>query len=57
MRASVQQMLTAYREHNLCIEDFMSRLFMRIARLEELMADGRLDHALRWQNQVPAVTG
>jgi len=52
VRASVQQMLAAYREHSLCIEDFVSRLFMRIARLKELMADGRLDHTLRWRNQI-----
>jgi nucleoside-diphosphate-sugar epimerase len=45
--ASAQQMLAAYREHALTIEDFQSARFMRIARLKELLATGRLDEQLR----------
>lgn len=48
VRASVEQMLAAYREQQLRIEDFEGSRFMRIARLKELMAAGRLDGELRW---------
>ena len=30
---------------------------MRIARLKELMAEGRLDEALRWKDRDPVVAG
>lgn len=55
VRASVEQMLAAYRERELQIEDFEGSRFMRIARLKELIAGGRLDDALRWQERDPAV--
>jgi nucleoside-diphosphate-sugar epimerase len=48
VRASVEEMLAAYREHGLTIADFRGSRFMRIARIKELMAAGRLDEALRW---------
>ena len=48
VRASVEQMLAAYRENGLEIADFKGSRFMRIARLKELMAEGRLDAELRW---------
>ena len=50
VRASAEQMLAAYRDHGLRIEDFEGSRFMRIARLKELMAEGRLDEALRWRD-------
>jgi len=53
VRASVEQMLAAYRDHGLRIEDFASRLFLRIAQVKALMADGRLDEALRWRARKP----
>jgi nucleoside-diphosphate-sugar epimerase len=53
VRASVEQMLAAYREHQLRIEDFQSSRFMRIARVKELIAAGRLDEALRWREHGP----
>jgi nucleoside-diphosphate-sugar epimerase len=53
VRASAEQMLAAYREHHLSIEDFEGSRFMRIARLKELMAAGRLDDELRWRDPVP----
>jgi nucleoside-diphosphate-sugar epimerase len=49
VRASVEQMLTAYRDNGLEIADFKGSRFMRIARLKELMAEGRLDAELRWR--------
>jgi nucleoside-diphosphate-sugar epimerase len=45
--ASVQQMLAAYREHGLTIDDFQSARFMRIACLKERSAAGELDEELR----------
>jgi nucleoside-diphosphate-sugar epimerase len=53
VRASAEQMLGAYREHDLRIEDFEGSRFTRIARLKELMADGRLDDTLRWRERDP----
>jgi nucleoside-diphosphate-sugar epimerase len=48
VRASAEQMLDAYRDNGLSIDDFKGSRFMRIARLKELMAEGRLDPELRW---------
>jgi nucleoside-diphosphate-sugar epimerase len=50
VRASVEQMLTAYRAHDLRIEDFTGSRFMRIAHLKEGLAAGELDEALRRQD-------
>lgn len=51
VRSSVEEMLTAYRETGLAIEDFEGSRFMRIARIKELMAEGRLDEVLRWKDR------
>lgn len=48
VRASVEQMLAAYRDNNLTIEQFTSPRFMRVARLKQLLAEGRLDAELRF---------
>jgi nucleoside-diphosphate-sugar epimerase len=48
VRSSAEEMFAAYRDRGLTIEDFKGSRFMRIARLKELMAQGRLDPALRW---------
>ncbi|HEY2767606.1 MAG TPA: SDR family oxidoreductase [Solirubrobacteraceae bacterium] len=50
VRASAEQMLTAYRAADLQIEDFEGSRFMRIARIKELLHDGGLDEALRWKD-------
>jgi nucleoside-diphosphate-sugar epimerase len=50
VHASAEQMLAAYRDNGLGIEDFKGSRFMRIARLKELLAAGRLDETLRWAN-------
>lgn len=57
VRASAEQMLAAYRDYGLRIDDFEGSRFMRIARLKELMADGRLDDALRWREHDPLAVG
>jgi nucleoside-diphosphate-sugar epimerase len=49
VRASAVEMLAAYRERDLDIADFTSSRFMRVARLKEQIADGRLSEELRWR--------
>ncbi len=51
VRASAEEMLAAYRAAGLTIEDFKGSRFQRIARLKELVAEGRLDGALRWEER------
>jgi nucleoside-diphosphate-sugar epimerase len=50
VRSSAEEMLAAYRANDLGIEDFKGSRFMRIARIRELVAAGRLDEELRWRN-------
>lgn len=57
VRASAQQMLEAYRDAELAIEDFESPRFMRIARVRELLAQGRLDAELRWRDAAALPAG
>jgi nucleoside-diphosphate-sugar epimerase len=57
VRASAEQMLAAYREHGLRIEDFQGSRFMRIGRIKELMAERRLDDELRWRERDPVAVG
>jgi nucleoside-diphosphate-sugar epimerase len=47
VRASAADMLAAYRAHHLDIADFTGSRFMRIARIKEQLAEGRLNAALR----------
>jgi nucleoside-diphosphate-sugar epimerase len=57
VRASAAQMLAAYRDNDLRIEDFEGSRFMRIARVKELLAAGRLDEALRWRDRAAVAAG
>jgi nucleoside-diphosphate-sugar epimerase len=50
VRSSVEQMFAAYRDNGLSIADFEGSRFMRIARIKELVAAGRLDENLRWRS-------
>jgi nucleoside-diphosphate-sugar epimerase len=49
VRKSAEVMYAAYRAHEVQIEEFKGSRFMRIARLKELIAAGRLDTELRWR--------
>jgi nucleoside-diphosphate-sugar epimerase len=51
VRASAEEQLAAYRAAGLTIADFKGSRFQRIARLKELVAEGRLDGALRWEDR------
>jgi nucleoside-diphosphate-sugar epimerase len=57
VRSSVEEMLRAYRDNGLTIADFQGSRFMRITRLKELMAEGRLDDELRWKRRAAVLTG
>jgi nucleoside-diphosphate-sugar epimerase len=57
VRSSVEEMLAAYREAGLTIADFKGSRFMRIARIKELIAEGRLDAALRWSDRATLAAG
>jgi nucleoside-diphosphate-sugar epimerase len=57
VRASVEEMFAAYRDRGLTIDDFTGSRFMRIARIKELMSEGRLDEALRWKDRSPVTSG
>jgi nucleoside-diphosphate-sugar epimerase len=56
VRSSAEQMYDAYRDAALSIDDFTSGRFMRIAHLNELLAQGRLDESLRPRDLDPAPT-
>jgi nucleoside-diphosphate-sugar epimerase len=47
VRRSVEELYAAYRDNGLELEDFLSRRFMRIKHVKELMAEGVLDEGLR----------
>jgi nucleoside-diphosphate-sugar epimerase len=57
VRASAEEMYAAYRAAGLRIEDFEGSRFMRIARIKELVAAGRLDDELRWKDRAAVAAG
>lgn len=48
VRRGVEQMLAAYIEHDLVLEDLTGWRLQRIARVRHLLDTGRLDDSLRW---------
>jgi nucleoside-diphosphate-sugar epimerase len=44
----VQQVYDAFKDADLQLEDFFSPRFIRIKRIKQLIAEGRLDDSLRW---------
>ena len=48
VRRGIEELLAAYRERGLTIEDFLSSRFQRIMRIRELLDAGRLGEDLRW---------
>jgi nucleoside-diphosphate-sugar epimerase len=57
VRSSAEEMLKAYRDNGLSIADFTGSRFMRIARLKELLEEGRLNEALRWKDRASVAAG
>ena len=48
VQRGIEELLAAYDEHGLTIEDFLSSRFQRIMRIRELLDAGALDEDLRW---------
>ena len=48
LRAGIGQLVEEYRRHHLRIEDLMGERHQRLARIQALQSDGRLDSRLRW---------
>lgn len=45
----IEELYEAYRSRQLTLQDFTSSRFIRIRRIKELQAEGRLDEDLRWR--------
>jgi nucleoside-diphosphate-sugar epimerase len=54
VRGGVEEMYRAYRDAGLTMDDFAGSRFVRIARIKELVAEGRVDDSLRWRDGRPA---
>jgi nucleoside-diphosphate-sugar epimerase len=50
VQRGIEELLAAYREHGLTLDDFLSSRFQRIQRIRELLEAGRLDDQLRWRD-------
>jgi len=48
VRGGIKQLYTAYKEHRLSFEEFTGTRYIRIKHLSSLIANSRLDSALRW---------
>jgi nucleoside-diphosphate-sugar epimerase len=48
VQRGIEELLAAYQQHGLTIEDFLSSRFQRIMRIRELLDAGALDEDLRW---------
>jgi nucleoside-diphosphate-sugar epimerase len=48
VRRGVEQLYAAFREHHLTLDDLEGSRYMRIRRIQELQAEGRVDPELRW---------
>lgn len=48
VRAGIEQLFSAYREHGLRLEDLEGDRFMRVRHIGSLIAAGRIDERLRW---------
>lgn len=56
VRRGVEQMLAAYLEHGLTLDDLTGGRLQRIARVVHLLDEGRLDDTLRWTT-APSAAG
>ncbi len=53
-RMGAQQLYEAYQQVGLELEDFEGPRYRRIHHIKMLIAEGRLDESLRWQQPEPA---
>jgi nucleoside-diphosphate-sugar epimerase len=52
-RTGAQELVDAYRAADLTLDDFEGERFVRLRRLQRLLADERLDSRLRWRDAAP----
>ncbi|MBN1417178.1 MAG: SDR family oxidoreductase [Planctomycetes bacterium] len=50
VRRGIEELYEAYRRNGLTLDAFLSSRYMRIRRVRELQAEGRLDARLRWRS-------
>lgn len=48
------ELLEAFRQHQVSLDDFASSRFHRIKRIKELQQERRIDAALRWRTAIPS---
>jgi nucleoside-diphosphate-sugar epimerase len=48
-RRGIEQLYAAYKESGLILKEFEGPKYMRIAHIKNLIAEGHLDHNLRWK--------
>jgi nucleoside-diphosphate-sugar epimerase len=53
VQAGVDELATAYTEHGLTYDDFLSARYVRLRRIRQLLDDGTIDDTLRRQDAVP----
>jgi len=51
VRRGIEDLYRAYALHGLTRDEFLSARYLRIRRVRELQAEGRLDRSLRWKNE------
>jgi nucleoside-diphosphate-sugar epimerase len=49
VRRGIEQLYDAYRRHGLTADELVGTKYVRIKRIKQLQAEGRLDESLRWQ--------
>jgi nucleoside-diphosphate-sugar epimerase len=58
VRRGVEELVSAFQDHGLSLDEFMSSRFQRIRRIKELQDQGRIDGKLRWLDRPsPVPTG
>jgi hypothetical protein len=55
VRRGIEQLHEAFRRNALTREEFLGSRYLRIRRVRELQAEGRLDARLRWKSQPATV--
>jgi nucleoside-diphosphate-sugar epimerase len=56
VRDGAMELRDAFRAANLTLEEFQGPRYIRVARIRQLLADGRIDDSLRWADETGAAT-
>ncbi|MDH3601282.1 MAG: SDR family oxidoreductase [Candidatus Tectomicrobia bacterium] len=57
VRRGIQELLAAYRQYGLTLNEFLGSRYLRIKHIQELQHHGQLDTSLRWQPLCTSVSG